>query len=45
MDLVKDFIEVAERAKKDLQEIIKNEKFSNSTICVIPRSKSAEKYA
>lgn len=45
LDLVEDFIEVAERTKKDLQEIMNKEEIVNPVICVIPRSKSKEKYS
>lgn len=40
MDLVKDFIEVVDRATNDLKHIIENEGLYNPVICVAPRSKA-----
>lgn len=45
MDLVKDFIEVADRATNDLQRIIENEGLYNPIICVVPRSKAEKSYS
>ena len=44
MDLVEDFIEVAERFEKDVQEIIKKENLNRPTIVVVPRSKTEKSY-
>ena len=44
MDLVKDYIEVSERATKDLKTIITNENLVDCVICVIPRSKAEKRY-
>ena len=44
MDLVKDYIEVYERAIKDLQTIIEKEHFYDCVIIVIPRSKTESSY-
>lgn len=45
MDLVQDFIEVAERAEKDLKDIIDNENLFNPVVCVAPRSKAEKIYS
>ena len=45
MDLVKDFIEVADRATNDLKHIIENEGLFNPVICVAPRSKAEKSYS
>lgn len=45
IDLVDDFIEVAERATKDLETIINTENLNHPTICVVPRSKAENHYA
>ena len=44
MDLVEDFIEVADRAKKDLKQIIETEGLCNPVICVAPRLKAEKSY-
>lgn len=44
LDLVKDFIEVAERFEDDVQEIIKKENLNHPTIVVVPRSKTEKSY-
>lgn len=45
LDLVQDFIEVADRAQKDLQDIIKSNNFTTPLICVLPRSKAEKSYS
>lgn len=45
MDLVKDFIEVADRATNDLNKIIGTEGLYNPVICVAPRSKTEKSYS
>ncbi len=45
LDLVQDFVEVAEIASKDLQLLIEQENFKNPIVCVIPRSKSEKHYS
>lgn len=45
IDLVQDFIEVAERAQKDLKEIIISNNLSKPVVCIIPRSKAERHYA
>jgi len=44
LELVEDFIEVAERFEKDVQEIIKKENLNRPTIVVVPRSKTEKSY-
>lgn len=44
MELVEDFIEVAERFENDVQEIIKKENLNHPTIVVVPRSKTEKSY-
>lgn len=44
IDLVDDFIEVCERATKDLQTIIESENLKNCIACVVPRSKKEKHY-
>lgn len=44
MDLVKDFIEVADRVTNDLKYIIENEGLYNPVICVVPHSKAEKSY-
>ena len=44
MDLVKDYIEVSERATNDLRNIISNENLFDCVICVVPRSKAEKSY-
>lgn len=45
LDLVQDFLEVADRALNDLSKIIKDCNFSNPVICILPRSKSQKNYS
>lgn len=45
MDLVEDFIQVADRASNDLAHIIGTEGLNYPVICVIPRSKSERSYS
>lgn len=44
LELVEDFIEVAERFENDVQEIIKKENLNHPTIVVVPRSKTEKSY-
>ena len=45
LDLVDDFIEVAERFSKDIEAIMKRENKYNYAVCVIPRSKTDKSYS
>ena len=45
LDLVDDFIEVAERFSKDIEGIMKKENKYNYVVCVIPRSKTDKSYS
>lgn len=44
MDLVQDFIEVAERAEKDLKDIIDNENLYNPVVCVLHHAQKLKRY-
>ncbi len=45
MELVKDFIAVADRFSKDLKKILEDENLINPIICTVPRSKKESSYA
>ena len=44
LDLVEDFIAVAEIFKNDISAIIENENLKNASVCVVPRSKAENSY-
>lgn len=44
LDLIQDFIDVAERARKDLETIVSENNMVNPIICILPRSKAEKTY-